>query len=1227
MRSNRAGNRRPSARGRVRRSFPRVESLEDRRLLATFGVTSTADAGLGTLREAILSANATTGPDIILFNIEGDGQHVIEPLTPLPAITEQVEIQGYTQPGAVANSSDGNDDEETDIAVLTIRIDGSMAGPTADGLIIQGSNSAISGLSITGFGGAGIVIETVDPDNPAVGNRLFGNFVGIDDFNEATRNPVTAESNPFANGLGIRIAASNNRIGGTLPSGRNIIQGNIDAGVLLTTEEGTGNLVEGNFILDNGGDGVLLESSNNFVGEAIGEGPAGGGNVISGNQRGVVLSGIAARGNIIINNEIGTDVGLPGFEEPTRGVSSRPNQEEGVFIDRAPDNSIGGNGGNTRNVIAANISDGIRIQGETAAGNRVRNNYIGFNLRGNVVSILPNQNGIAIAAPRNVIGGQTEGERNTIAENGRNGISISGALATGNEVQGNYIGTIQGGDDFGNSFDGILVDQAPDNLIGGDTPGAGNVISANNNGVVIKGAGAAGNRVLGNFIGPASDGQTDLGNAVDGIVVNSAPEVIIGGTGEAARNVISGNDRGIRLIGSGVTGSFITNNLIGLAADGFTDLGNSIDGILLAGGASGNTIGGATTDSGNLIAFNGEAGVRVTSGNQNRIFSNAIFNNTGLGIDLGHAGVDTNDPGDTDTGPNDLVNAPTLLLATTNNESTSIQGTLLTSPGEILDVQLFSNAVADPTGFGEGQTLLELVEVEADTSGIASFAVNLEPAIAPGLFITATATNSNGNTSEFSNAIPTKEIQLQFAVNEYQAVEADGVATILLTRTGALGGTASVLFSTLDGTAIAGQDYEMVSSVVTFDPGQVNQTVTIPLIDDSEVDQPVTVQLMLSEPSAGVTLGSPETATLVIGSDDQSVLGFSSESLAVDESSGSLTISVIRTGAENQATVAFATRDGTAEAGIDYQPIGGLLAFQPGEFEKQIVVELIGDSLVEGNETFSVSLGAPSGVILAPTTEAIVTLLDDDNPGRFEFEFARMVVGEDFGVAKVTVLRSNGDGGPARVSMATLDNSARAGISYLQVAQILHFAPGESRRVVEIPILDDAVSEPDQAFSVFLGFPSIGTELGSPTELQVTIVDNDAHQAPPVVVQSEAMFGPFGLTAVVLSFSEPIEPNRAVDPTNYEMLQGGPDQLIGTSDDLLIPLAAVWYDPPTSRVALIPATFFPLETFFQVTIRSPFTSSRTSGLTDLDGLLLDGDFDGIPGGTFIAQFRNRQQFN
>jgi hypothetical protein len=130
-----------------RTSFrPSLELLEDRLAPATFSVVNTLDSGAGSLRQAIVDANAVAGLDSIVFNIPGSGVQTIRPTTMLPAITSPVVIDGYTQPGSSVNTvAVGNN------AVLRIELDGSLAPPDHHGLTIQSGGSTVRGLIINNF--------------------------------------------------------------------------------------------------------------------------------------------------------------------------------------------------------------------------------------------------------------------------------------------------------------------------------------------------------------------------------------------------------------------------------------------------------------------------------------------------------------------------------------------------------------------------------------------------------------------------------------------------------------------------------------------------------------------------------------------------------------------------------------------------------------------------------------------------------------------------------------------------------------------------------------------------------------------------------------------------------------------------------------------------------------------------------------------------------------------
>ena len=380
------------------------------------------------------------------------------------------------------------------------------------------------------------------------------------------------------------------------------------------------------------------------------------------------------------------------------------------------------------------LIQGNTIGGPTAAGQE--NRYGIFMVAGN------NTIGGAVA---NTIGGTGAGPGNVISGNEAAGVVITGASTGGNLVEGNFIGTESAGNNtIGKGVAGVLINAgAVNNTIGGTGAGAENVISDNKaEGVLISGAGTSGNLVQGNYIGTNPTGTRALSNQ-DGVLIQAgavnntiggAVASTIGGTGAGARNVISGNRSvGVAIAGAGTGGNVVEGNFIGTQAGGTGPLGNGSAGILINRGATSNTVGGTVPGTGNVIAYNMQAGVRVgglaTAGAS--ILGNSIFAN-----------------GSTDRGPgiqltggaNGSELPPTIKSITPGTAgSMTISGTA--KPGS--RVELFEDATcADP----EGRRFIAAVVPMADGSWRVSVA--LLPA---GSGVTATETDrSTLDTSPFS---------------------------------------------------------------------------------------------------------------------------------------------------------------------------------------------------------------------------------------------------------------------------------------------------------------------------------------------------------------------------------------------------------------------------------------------------------------------------------------------
>ena len=601
----------------------------------------------------------------------------------------------------------------------------------------------------------------VEIDNPSANNVIAGNFVGTDALGDAA----------IPNHLeGLRITGADNRVGTTGQDGAddaleaNVISGNDAAGIHLYGSGATGNVIAGNRIgtdaagdaaLGNGYDGIQgdVGADGNWIGVNPVYGPenADQGNLISGNKScGVELDG-PNWNNVIAGNDVGTDAsGSCAIENAAWGIA--------LFGDNADDTVIGLPGAGNL-ISAGNLYPAITMWG--ASGTVIQANKIGTTADG--MSLLPGQllgGGIFVAnSPDTQIGGTAPGTGNLIST----GPWSSAYLPDNTPIGG-----------FPWIFDGIDI---------------ASEFSSN--------TGCAGTVVEGNLIGTDATGDAVLGNPTFGIGLIDISDITIGGTSAAAANVIAGNNEGGIAILSGPypypgiisdqgsSDNLIEGNLIGINFDAngnpiaglgngspIPGFGNVEAGIYINDPAdpnqtsTGNTIGGTAAGAGNIIANNYGPGVAVAGANafDESILGNAIYGNSGLGIDLGD-GVTPDTPGGPHAGPNDLQNFPVPTSATSDATGTTIQGSFNSTPNTTFTLQFFANDVPDPTGFGQGQQFLGSVSISTDGNGNASFTATFATPVPSGQDIAATATDANGNTSEFSLSVGVNTTQVTLAVN------------------------------------------------------------------------------------------------------------------------------------------------------------------------------------------------------------------------------------------------------------------------------------------------------------------------------------------------------------------------------------------------------------------------------------------------------------------------------
>jgi hypothetical protein len=327
------------------------------------------------------------------------------------------------------------------------------------------------------------------------------------------------------------------------------------------------------------------------------------------------------------------------------GNTPLANGGHGVLIERgANGNTVGGPTTNDRNIISGNTVSGLYIDGSNST--KVWANYIGLGQNG-TTTLANGADGITLfnGSSSTQIGGlaATGGMGNVISGNTLNGVNIAGINDTDNKVLNNYIGTSANGlSKKPNENSGVLIDQAFGNFIGDGNPGDTNLISGNTgHGILIQGSGAVQNQVLGDIIGLDITGGALLANTGDGVGIFGCDNNIIGGAGNDARNVISGNSVGIYIHGGNnnkVLGNYIGTDSNGALPAGVTTLGNKLNGIVLDGGATTNTIGLAANNQGNIISGNGQDAVK---GNSNGSGINLTDTSNNV-IQANYVGVDAN---------------------------------------------------------------------------------------------------------------------------------------------------------------------------------------------------------------------------------------------------------------------------------------------------------------------------------------------------------------------------------------------------------------------------------------------------------------------------------------------------------------------------------------------------------------------------------------------------------
>ncbi|MES9860674.1 MAG: Calx-beta domain-containing protein [Candidatus Thiodiazotropha sp. LLP2] len=341
---------------------------------------------------------------------------------------------------------------------------------------------------------------------------------------------------------------------------------------------------------------------------------------------------------------------------------------------------------------------------------------------------------------------------------------------------------------------------------------------------------------------------------------------------------------------------------------------------------------------------------------------------------------------------------------------------------------------------------------------------------------------------------------LQFSLSEFSQTEDSATATISVSRTGGSTGAVAVAYSTSDDSATAGEDYTAASGTLNLASGTSSAAFQITLIDDNAYEGDEQIDLNLSNPTGGAVLGSNSSAVLTVNDNEQApvsgAIAFTTAEYSAEEFDGSVTITVERVGGSSgSALVNYATSDGSATAGSDYEVASGTLVFADGEVSKSFDVSLTDDANYEGSEIINLKLSTIFGAIFGSQVTSTINLGDDDSApaaGAVDFSLVNYDVTEDGASVTVNVSRNDGSTGAISVDYATFDISAVASSDYEFAAGRINFADGETTsKSFDVTINDDTELEGSEQIALQLGNVQGGAVLGSQSDSVITIADDE----------------------------------------------------------------------------------------------------------------------------------------
>jgi hypothetical protein len=346
----------------------------------------------------------------------------------------------------------------------------------------------------------------------------------------------------------------------------------------------------------------------------------------------------------------------------------------------------------------------------------------------------------------------------------------------------------------------------------------------------------------------------------------------------------------------------------------------------------------------------------------------------------------------------------------------------------------------------------------------------------------------------------------------YSVAQSAGSLSVTVARAGTATSAVSVDYSTSDGTAAAGTDYTSTSGTLNWaENDSTPKTISVPISSATPHSDDRSFTVVLSNPSAAVSLASPGSATVTISGEAASAVGalqLSAASYAIAQSAGTLTVTVTRTsGSSGSVSVGYATADGTAVAGTDYTAAKGTLQWADGDaVAKTVSIPISNASPFSGSKTFSVTLSGPSAMAtIGNPNSATVTIAGGSSAsaGSFQLSKASYPIAQNVGTVAVSVNRTGGSSGAASVAYTTTNGTAVAGTDFTAASGTLNWANGDTAaKTVAVTVSNAAPFSGNKTFSVALSSPSALATVSSPGSATVTIAGDGAAAAGSLELSS-----------------------------------------------------------------------------------------------------------------------------